>query len=225
MKAFDITIYGNISYDNIIENFQQYTSVGCMGNVWLQLKKSYPNLKVKLEPTDIGESLILIDKNQDKRTSVSLLSTNNKIPTIYDSKISHIMYLNELKSTDFIKNVKGTVVADVCNGKKLNLKDLNFKNIDILLISDEDCHYDIEDLKNATKGCVIIHDSSGSTLHKGKIKTRFNAEIVKNVNVLGAGDKFAAFLIGNMLEYSENLNNSIQEAHNKLSILFKNEKI
>ena len=68
MKNFDITIYGHLSYDNIYEGFNYKTSVGCMGNVWNQLKLINPDIRIKLEPTDIGESLIVSSVEHNKRT-------------------------------------------------------------------------------------------------------------------------------------------------------------
>lgn len=231
MKNFDIAIYGHLSYDNIYEGFNYKTSVGCMGNVWNQLKIINPGLKVKLEPTDIGESLILADVEQCKRTSISRLNLKTRYPCIHDSKISHVMYINELSNTGWIKDLKGFVVADVCNGKGLNVNDSCLEYIDLLLISDEE-YNNLNDsqilLVNSKVGGVLIHNPTGSyyincinthTVHN------FNAENVPNINVVGAGDKFAAYILNGLLEETGDPSKVIQEAHNKLTEYFKNEKI
>jgi len=227
MKSFDITLYGHLSYDNIYEGFKNRSSVGCIGNVWNQLKLIDSNIKVKVEPTDIGESLILIDVKQYKRTSISHLSLKTQLPRIHSTKINHIMYLNELHDKSFISNLKGVNVADTCNGTPLNVYDSCLKYIDLLLISDEDSHYlDISNLCKSVRGDVLLHSSNGSTLYsKSGAKVHFEAELVPDVNVLGAGDKFAAYILAGMLDSAKGLPKVIQNAHNELTKHFKNEKV
>lgn len=226
MSAFDITIYGHLSFDNIynVATHKTTTSVGCMGNVWKQLKLIDPKLKIRLAPTDIGESLILSDSHQSKRTSVSLLSLNTVAPEIQQSKISHVMYLNELKDSSYIAGIPGFITADVCNGKPLNVNDPALKYISLLFISDEDV-VDIDELVKNVKGSVILHHPAGSTLFTKTTSTHFTAEVVNSVNVLGAGDKFAAYVLHGILEYGDYYSKVIQTAHDKLSEYFKNEKI
>jgi hypothetical protein len=230
MKSFDIAIYGHLSYDNIYEGFNYKTSVGCMGNVWNQLKLINPNLKVKLEPTDIGESLIIADKEQCKRTSISRLSLKTHYPRTHDSKISHVMYLNELSDTSWICKLRGFVVADVCNGKELNVNDPCLKDIDLLLISDEE-YNNLTDtatlLVRSKVGGVIVHRRAGSDYidcKQGHVES-FTAKLVPNVNVVGAGDKFAAYILDGLLEDNTNITKVIQRAHDELTQYFKNEKV
>jgi hypothetical protein len=225
MKSFDIAIYGHLSYDNIYEGFNYKTSVGCMGNVWNQLKIINPNLKVKLEPTDIGESLIIADREQCKRTSISRLSLKTRIPYIHDSKISHIMYLNELSDTAFIKSLKGCVVADVCNGKPLVVDKDVLGNIDLLVISDEDLNVDVMELLNTVRGCVFVHYPTGSTLYAKPGYMQFSAETVDNVNVVGAGDKLVSYILSGLLDSLYDLPKVIQDAHIALTEYYKNEKV
>lgn len=225
---FDIVVYGHLSFDNIYEGFNYKTSVGCMGNVWNQLKLINPDLRVKLEPTEIGESLILADVEQCKRTSISRLSLKTRVPVIHDAIISHVMYINELSDTSFIKNLKGYVTADVCNGKPINVDLEALKSIDILLISDEDLNDPLKltKLVNTVREYVILHHAGGSTIyHKNGWQYTFTAEHVPNINVLGAGDKFAAYILSECLDNTKNISKVIQEAHNKLTEFFKNEKI
>lgn len=227
MSAFDIAIYGHLSFDNIYDGFEYKTSVGCMGNVWNQLKIINPNLKVKLEPTDIGESLILADRAQCKRTSISRLSLKTRIPVIHDAKISHVMYINELSYTGFIKDLKGYVTADVCNGKPINVNLEALKNVDLLLISDEDLNntVDLATLINAVREYVVLHHSGGSTIYsKNGWQHTSKAEIISNINVLGAGDKFASYILTG-LDNTVSIDKVIQQAHNSLTDYFKNEKI
>ena len=226
MKSFDIAIYGHLSYDHIYEGFNYKSSVGCMGNVWNQLKIINPDLKVKLEPTDIGESLILADVEQCKRTSISRLSLKTQVPSIHDSKVSHVMYINELSDTNFIKHLEGYVTADVCNGKPLNLNDKNLQYIDLLLISDEDMFVDVALICNSIRDAMLIHYPTGSTLYKKDLRyTKQNASLVTGLNVLGAGDKLAAHILAGLLDSTDALPKVIQHAHNALTNYYINEKI
>lgn len=226
MSAFDIAIYGHLSFDNIYDGFDYKTSVGCMGNVWSQLKLINPELKVKLEPTDLGESLIIVDREQCKRTSISHLSLRTSGAEIHDSKVSHVMYLNELSNTSFVADLKGYITADVCNGKLLDINNPCLRYIDLLLISDEDAlSLDIHQLAQTVKGSVLMHYPAGSTLYGKKEFTKFKAEIVNNINVLGAGDKLAAYILDSLLEDNIELPKVIQRAHNGLTEYFKNEKV
>ena len=228
MSAFDITIYGHLSFDNIYDDFEYKTSVGCMGNVWNQLKIINPNLRVKLEPTDIGESLILTDRAQCKRTSISRLSLKTSMPVIHDTIISHVMYINELSDTSFIEKLRGYVTADVCNGKPLNVYLEALKYIDILLVSDEDLDstLDLATLINAVREYVILHQPGGSTIYaKNGWQHTCKAEFVPNINVLGAGDKLAAYMLAAHLDNTKSIDKVMQQAHNGLTEYFKNEKV
>ena len=227
MKDFDVTIYGHLSYDNIFSGFDYKTSVGCMGNVWAQLKTIGPDIRVKLEPTDIGESLILTSTEQCKRTSISRLSLKTRIPTIHDSEISHVMYINELSDTSFISKLSGFVTADVCNGKPLDTTNVNLMHIDLLLLSDEDALINIEGLVSVVRGYVLVHHAVGSTIYSKTTQPKqFKAEFVSNINVLGAGDKFASYIIAGLLvDKPQSIDKVIQDAHNKLTEYFKNEKV
>lgn len=226
MNVFDIALYGHLSFDNIFENFNYKTSVGCIGNVWSQLKLINPNLKIKIEATDIGESLILADRIQCKRTSISRLSLRTNKPTIHNATISHIMYLNELSDVNFIKDLKGYITADVCNGKVLDTRLEVLKNIDLLLISDEDLTTDPLTLASLVKGYLVVHTSTGSTVYnKNNWSQTFRAVHVPNINVLGAGDKFASYVLTGLLDNTQSIDKVIQKAHDSLTDYFKNEKI
>ena len=86
------------------------------------------------------------------------------------------------------------------------------KYIDYLFIADEDCD-DYEELKKHTRGKVIVHSSNGSYWEDGSYDLP-PSQILKNVNVLGAGDLFAAnFMLGLLENYS--FPKIIEEAHLK----------
>ena len=228
-KNFDICLYGHLSFDNIFIKFKNITSIGCMGNVWKDIKSFNPNLKVSLIPTSIGESIVLINEEESKRTSKSILNIFSNKPKIESSKIYHLMYINELPDISFISELDGFVTADVCNGNLLDIDSDYLTYIDLLFISDEDCHFDVQKLLNKIPN-ILLHEKNGSTLYRKDSKVYFYAEIVDNVNVLGMGDKLASYIICNLISNNFNIEKSIQPAHDQITFELKkkisnNEKI
>ena len=221
---FDVALYGHLTVDRIFTGFKRDCTIGSMGNVWKYLNKISPNLKIHLEPTDIGEALIYIDKNKSERFSIANLSIETKTPTIVNSRWSHIMYLNEISDYGFIEKMKNTIVsADLCRGKKIeNLKIL--KNIDYLFLADEDCLVDPTFLCKQLKKGIVLHCSNGSVFYDNKAnKTRFSVQLIKNLNVLGCGDMFAAGVIDSMLS-GNTITKSIEKSHKLLSNFLLNKR-
>ena len=83
---YDVSLYGHLTFDRIFDGFEKDNSVGSMGNVWYHLNNINPNLKINLEPTDIGEALILINKEKTERASVANLNMKSRTPFISKSK-------------------------------------------------------------------------------------------------------------------------------------------
>ena len=212
----DVSLYGHLTYDRIFEDFRKYTSIGSIGNVWNFLLRINPKLKVNIEPTAIGEALVLVNKDKVERTSVAQLNLKTKKPNIIDSKWSHIMYINELDDLSFIKDIKGIVSADICKGKELENKNI-LKDIDYLFISDEDIFTDIKELGKLTKGWVILHHKTGSICTDGDKLFETKVSVIENVNVLGAGDMFAASFINEQLTTSVDLPNIVANSHHKVT--------
>ena len=87
--------------------------------------------------------------------------------------------------------------------------------IDYLFISREDLFMDVEELSKKVKGWLIVHDPLGSTCTNGKKLFEYklpNNLFLTNVNVLGAGDFFAAGFINQKLHGNDE-NTSIEKAH------------
>jgi len=220
MKSFDISLYGHLSFDNIFNGFENTTSVGCMGNVWKSIKEYKPHLKISLQPTAIGESLVMINQKESKRASKSCLNLYSSPAVVQSSSIHHIMYINELEDISFIENLNGFVTADVCNGRHLDGTSGFLNKIDLLFISDEDCFIGMEELLRKIPN-IILHKKTGSTLYTRDGSTDFNAEIVDNVNVLGLGDKFAAYVLCNLIENKLNVHKSIKPSHDLITYELK----
>jgi hypothetical protein len=218
----DLSLYGHLTFDRIFEDFNQYNSVGSIGNVWNFLLKINPELRVNIEPTSIGEALILVNKNKSERASTAQLNLKTKKPNIVKSKWNHIMYINELPDLSFISDIKeGIISADICKGKIF--KDLKvLQQIDYLFISDEDLFLPIDVLEKLVKGWVILHRNDGSFCTNGKETFETNIDLIENVNVLGAGDMFAASFINEYLKSSTTeLKKIIINSHNQVTNYLK----
>lgn len=216
----DVTLYGHLTKDIIFEDFNVSYSIGSMANVWKSLLSINPNLSIHLEPTELGEALIYVDKVNNIRISKPLLNLKHKSPKIIDSKWSHILYINNLSDISFIKDIKsGIISCDVSQGKKLDLDILKY--IDFLFISDEDLFMDLKSLGKLIKGWVIMHHPGGSISTNGNITIKItNKKTLKNINVLGAGDIFASNFIVNNLK-TNLIKKSIIEAHKNTYLMLR----
>ena len=202
MKSFDISLYGHLSYDRIFNEFKEINSVGCMGNVWHRLISIDSNLKINLCPISLGEALIYVDDIQCKRASIANLNLKTlPQPTICPSKWHHVLYLNELPhDLRWLDDIPETEIlsADVCKGNVIDLELLT--NLDYLFISDEDTFHTMDELTKVVKGWVIMHHKSGSMCSNGITTFETSIEPLNNINVLGAGDMFAATVIQLILQ-------------------------
>tara|TARA_R100001163_G_scaffold41186_1_gene31170 strand:+ start:10102 stop:10794 length:693 start_codon:yes stop_codon:yes gene_type:complete len=213
-----ISLYGHLTTDTIFNGDVTYNSVGGIGNVWLMLSKICKNYQVNVEPTNIGEALILVNKDKAERSSIANLNKIQRTPIIKDSNWSHILYVNELQDISFIKDVRNrskVVSIDICKGKPFKQFDM-LKYIDYFFISDEDLFMDIKKLTSKFKGWVILHHKGGSKCFTRDQSFEISTPVIDNINVLGAGDMFAAAVMKCILNTTVDklkLQNNIKEAH------------
>jgi len=212
-----ITLYGHITTDTIFDGDITYKSVGGIGNVWFMLSKICKNYQINIEPTNIGEALILVNKEKAERSSIANLNQIERNPIIKDSKWSHILYVNELDNLSYFKDIrdKSDIVSiDICKGKPFNQISI-LKYVDYFFISDEDLFMDINELVKKVKGWVILHHKGGSRCVSKEKSFDISTPVIDNINVLGAGDMFAAATINCILNTVDkcNLQNNIKEAH------------
>ena len=211
---YDISLYGHLTIDTLLtEGEKEKKTLGSMANVWKALVELDCSLKIGLSPIDIGQALIYIDKQGGTRVSKPSLNLRHFSPKVLPSQVHHLIYLNEMSRTSFIPTLDGIITADVCPGKSLN-KEL-LEHIDYLFISDEDCD-DFSELVEATKGWVILHSATGSICSNGDDEFFWKLhedDILKDVNVLGAGDIFAACCLYKLLEEDNDIHNWIEFAH------------
>jgi len=210
----DIALYGHLTIDTITDGDTEKKTLGSMANVWKALLELDASLDVGLSPIDVGQALIYIDKPAAQRYSKVNLSLVQHQVKMMSSKVSHLIYLNELTRHDFIPALGGIITADICPGKPVN-KDL-LRYVDYLFISDEDIQGGLSEYTDATKGWVILHSASGSVVSNGEEEFFYKLPedlMLKNVNVLGAGDIFASCFLHKLLHNEGDIHNWIEFAH------------
>ena len=123
------------------------------------------------------------------------------------------MYLNQLEDVSFISQIEDNCIvsADLTSGKMNNLEFL--QHIDYLFISDEDLFMDVEHLARQVKGWVVLHYPDGSYCTDGENSFSTETKTLKNINVLGAGDMFAAGFIVRSLVKEHDIKKCIKFAH------------
>tara|TARA_B100001248_G_scaffold9854_1_gene6510 strand:+ start:19634 stop:20299 length:666 start_codon:yes stop_codon:yes gene_type:complete len=210
MYEYDLAVYGHITVDRIIRNFKEEISLGAIANFWNALNVIDTNVKYKLSPCAVGEAVVLINETSSQRFGRGNLNLKTTKPQIINAHWHHILYLNKLKDTSFIKNLNGKISADVTAGKMDIINEIKY--IDYLFISEEDLFMDVKELAKLTRGHVILHYPSGSMCTDGEKQYSFTTEVKNNINVLGAGDAFAACFISNMLNVDD-IEKSLENAH------------
>ena len=211
---YDIGLYGHLVFDTV-KDIRTYNDIGGIANVWKSLKNINSKLKIHISPTNIGNSSIRIDRENSERVCDSELNIIEIAPTIKKSKINHIAYINEIVNKNFISKLDNIICADICSGKKYS----EDYNIDYLFVSIEDIH-----LLNTSNNIsnIVAHSAQKSYSNNSKYildKTK----ILSNINVLGAGDCFAAHYLYGLLEQMSECE-CIKFAHDKTTDYLRNRR-
>ncbi len=223
---YDLSLYGHLTVDHIFHDFDQSVTLGAMANVWNALIRTDSGVSVKLNPTAIGTAMVLVDKDKGFRVGRGNLNLKTRQPMVSKSKWHHIMYLNQLEDVSFIDKIKeGKISADLTAGSMDIEKYL--PKLDYLFISDEDLFMDVDELAKMVKGHVILHYPSGSYVTDGCDNFENDHTMVEGIDVLGAGDMFAASFILQNLTTDCTLKENIRHAHQITTnlLLEKNGKI
>lgn len=211
-----------MTVDRIFDGFVEKQTLGAMANMWRTFKLIGTDLDVGMCPTSIGEAVVYIDRDSSTRYSNFVPDLKTQTPIIKESKISHAMYINKLQDISWLKDLKGTVSADVCAGPRVDSSLL--QHLDYFFISDEDAYADLTTMCKDTKGHVILHTNKSSVISDGRYETKCNIEdsmFVPKSNVLGAGDMFASsFLYG--IHLGLPIDQTQKYAHETTSKLIKN---
>jgi hypothetical protein len=190
----DVALYGHLTFDQIFAGSPTF-EVGGIANVWRSLMSIDPKLQVKVHPLMIGTSHIAIQGNQKQN-----LSNLNQVPVkplITEAKLSHIAYINELPDPEIVFQIQGFLTGDICTidvGQGTPLKKEVAERFDLIFVSKEDLalipdHY--------SKRLVVHAPTETSVYDCGRqIACCSNPEeYLEDINVLGAGDYFAAAYI------------------------------
>ncbi len=218
-----VSLYGHMIVDRIFVDMKEKSTLGGLANVWSALIRLNPNLLVDLQPTSFGEAVIVVDKENNRRISKCHHNIKVRTPLISKNEWHHIAYANRLADDSFIKKIKhGIISVDITKENPDKVLD-NVKYIDFLFISDEDLFMDIKELGSLTKGWVVVHSphtsvfSDGKSVHEYEIPKNL---ILNNVNVLGAGDYFAAAFINSTLQ-KMSIKDAVSNAHRLTTDLLK----
>jgi len=198
-----------------------------------------------------SSAVIMSDVRKNTRTSIvewGVCRNMTGEDLTVESEWSHLMYLDTLDNLtcDDIKELSkhSIVSADLCLGRhpqmlrKKIFKCLEY--IDYLILSDVEAESLVQDIKNGTwrsycaeeaakilgsivRKAVIVHSPHGSTVCADGQSSTFSGKYItdKSLNVLGAGDIFAASFINKMIEGSSTAD-SVRYAHENTTTTLRN---
>lgn len=219
---YDLCIYGHLTIDRVFNGFNESVSLGAMANVWHALTIIDPSINVKLCPSALGEAMIVVNRNNSERVGRANLNMFETASKAEQASWHHIMYLNALNDASFISSIdSGIISADITAGNCETILPFLDK-IDFLFISDEDLFTEIDKLASLVKGRVILHSPDGSIVADGNgehLVTKIKP--IGSLNVLGAGDIFAASFISAFLA-TECLETSIDISHKTTTSILLN---
>ena len=218
----NVTLYGHLTIDKIIVDFKERSSLGGIANVWSGLIFQGQGLNVSIQPLSIVNALVLVDKDNNYRIGKCSYNVKENPASPTDSDWHHISYINQLSDTSFVPKLDGIVSADITKENPEQCID-KLKDIDFLFIAKEDLFMDIKDIGALVKSHVIMHHPHGSSISDGNTLEEFvipDELYLSDVNVLGAGDYFAAGFIKSMITGS-NVKNSVINSHRIAAKLLK----
>jgi hypothetical protein len=71
----DISLYGHLTIDTILDGDSEKKSLGSMANVWKSLLEIDSTLNIGLSPIDVGQALVYIDKPAARKIFKSKLKS------------------------------------------------------------------------------------------------------------------------------------------------------
>ena len=113
----DISLYGHLTVDTLLDGETEKKTLGSIANVWKALVGLDCSLNIGLSPIDIGQALIYIDRKAATRVGKASLNLRKFSPKVFESKVHHLSYLNEMSERSFIASLDGIITADICPGR------------------------------------------------------------------------------------------------------------
>jgi len=218
-----VNLIGHLIVDRVFTGFDCIDTLGGIANVWSSLLKLNQHIQVNVSPCAIGEALIVVDMNTNRRVGKAILNYKQIVPTFAESDWNHVAYINQIKKLDFLDNLSSIISADITKESPELCFDYLDK-LDYLFLSREDLFEDIKLLGKKVKKWVIAHDPVGSVYSNGKQTFEYKLpkdKYLNNMNVLGAGDSFAAAFINEHLYYNTDVHSIIKNSHLKTTKLIQ----
>ncbi|NBP01755.1 MAG: hypothetical protein EBU90_16785 [Proteobacteria bacterium] len=218
-----VALYGHLIIDHIFIDFKSTTSIGGIANVWNGLVQIDSSLEVVLVPSAFGEAVVVVSPESNTRVGRANFNLKTTKPSPIQANWHHIAYLNQLQDVSLLGDItSGIVSADLTKeSPEKILKELRF--VDFLFLSKEDLFMDLVELGKHTKGWVIAHDPLGSVCSNGTEVIQYDIPselMLHKINVLGAGDMFAACFISNTL-MGLPLKKALANSHEQTATLLK----
>ena len=196
-ESCDVLLVGNEVEDWIIDGENEpKLSWGGIYNVKRSLERC-GIFDIKIEPTDFGKAYIKLDRENSSKWVHADLSLVKREPKIYDAKWTHIAYGNSISWYPYFPQKQGVISVDLCNEKDFYSSN---HGIDYIFCSAEEFYGPSIYCEKETK--VIEHSPKSITIWQNK-KNIYQTELplpIKGINVLGAGDHFAASFISHKLK-------------------------
>lgn len=217
-----IELIGHLIVDKVFFGNKNYQTIGGIANVWYGLNKLNNNYLVNLNPTSIGEAIIVVLKETNERVGRAILNKKTYKIDSLESDWCHISYLNQIHDLNIINNIKSKIISADVTKENPYINDDILNKIDYLFISKEDLFDDLKVLGKKLKKGVICHHPKGSIFSDGDNVFEYTIpeeSFIKNANVLGAGDFFASSFIDEVLFGNNNINSIIKNSHKKTTKL------
>jgi hypothetical protein len=219
-----IELVGHLIVDKVFSGSESYQTLGGIANVWDSLSKLNNSYVININPTSLGEAIIVVSKETNERVGRAILNKKTYNVGNIESDWCHIAYINQIHDLSFIDNVKSSIISADITKENPYVKDDTLNKLDYLFISREDLFDDLKTIGLKLKKGVICHDPKGSIFSDGNeiIEYKIPEDLfIKNANVLGAGDSFASSFIDEILKGNDNITSVIENSHKKTTDLIK----
>ena len=219
-----IELVGHLIVDKVFSGSESYQTLGGIANVWDSLSKLNSSYLININPTSIGEAIIVVSKETNERIGRAILNKKTYSIGNIESDWCHIAYINQIHNLTFIDEIKSSFISADITKENPFVSDEILNRLDYLFISKEDLFDDIKSIGSKLKKGVICHDPKGSIFSDGNeiVEYKIPEELfIKNANVLGAGDSFASSFIDEILKGNNNTLSVIENSHKKTTDLIK----
>lgn len=220
-----IEIVGHLIVDRVFSGSDSYQTLGGIANVWDSLSKLNDNYFINLNPSSIGEAIIVVSKETNERISRAILNKKTYKVNPINSDWCHIAYINQINDLNFLDTINSNFISADITKENPFVEESVLNKLDYLFISKEDLFDDVKNIGSKLKKGVICHDPKGSIYSDGDVIIEYKIPkdlFIKNANVLGAGDSFASSFIDEILSGNDNIDSVIENSHKKTTELIKN---